>query len=167
MRPATQGCDEEILETVSSEGNQMAYPDLALARAIEVERGSANTNEAGSDVGQWCSDSEESTWVVIRCYFMNGDFIGNCKCARDSSIGAVKNQLIALQPEGMSQKSPHAWFENKTFVIKQQEYSFQDDYMKFMLTKNIRRALHDDPELHCCIVCCIGSPTSERLKLQS
>ena len=166
VRPATQGGEEEIIASESSESNQMGYPDLALARAMEVVRDPVTKSEAGSDVGQRGSDSEESTWVVIRCYFMNGDFVGNCRCARDSSIGALKNQLIALQPDGLSRKSPQAWFENKTFVINQQEYSFQDDYHKFMLTKNIRRALQDEPELHCCIVCCTGLPTSEKPELQ-
>ena len=40
------------------------------------------------------------------------------------------------------------------FVINDKAFSFDEDYMKFMLTREVKHSLETTAELNCCIVKC-------------
>ena len=86
-----------------------------------------------------CPSNDERE-VTIRCRNASGEEIGVCTVSRDATVG----QLIARLKDILGKPNLREW-EPAHFVIGDQDFDFDDAYVRFMLTAPAKRALQSNP----------------------
>ena len=105
-----------------------------------------------STQAEYGSGSEDESMITIKCHTLDGNDIGDCIVSKDATVGQLISKLKLALPE-----RDLLWFQNRKFTIGNQDYGFDDEYLRFMLTSPVKQALESSkpqPVLDCCIIQC-------------